>query len=47
MHPKALLELCTELVGLTLRFEHPADATVARYFREHKGLGPRERHTLT
>jgi len=47
MHPKALLELCTELVGLTLRFEHPTDATVARFFREHKGLGPRERHTLT
>ena len=46
MHPKALLDLSTELIGLILRFEHPADAVVARYFRDHKGLGPRERHTL-
>jgi 16S rRNA (cytosine967-C5)-methyltransferase len=29
------------------RFEHPADATVARYFREHRSLGPRERQTLS
>ena len=46
MHPKALLDLSTELIGLILRFEHPADAVVARYFRDHKGLGPRERHTM-
>lgn len=46
MHPKALLDLCTELIGLILRFEHPVDAVVARYFRDHKGLGPRERHTM-
>ena len=47
MHPKALVEACAELVGLTLRFEHPADAVVARFFREHKALGPRERATIT
>ena len=46
MHPKALLDACAELVRLTLRFEHPADATVSRFFRDHKGLGPRERATL-
>ena len=46
MHPKALLEACSELVRLTLRFEHPADATVSRFFREHRGLGPRERATM-
>ena len=26
-----------------LRFEHPADQVVARYFREQRSLGPRER----
>ena len=46
MHPKALLEACAELVKLTLRFDHPADAVVSRYFREHRSLGPRERATL-
>ena len=46
MHPKALLDACAELVGLTLRFEHPADSVVSRYFRDHRGLGPRERATL-
>ena len=46
MHPKALLDACAELVRLTLTFEHPADAVVSRYFRDHRGLGPRERATL-
>lgn len=46
MHPKALLDACAELVALTLRFEHPADAVVSRYFRDHRSLGPRERATL-
>ena len=46
MHPKALLEACSELVRLTLKFDHPADATVSRFFRDHRGLGPRERATL-
>ena len=47
MHPKTLLVACSDLVALTLRFDHPADATVARFFREHKSLGPRERATMT
>ncbi len=46
MHPKALLDACAELVKLTLKFDHPADAVVSRYFREHRSLGPRERATL-
>ncbi len=46
MHPKALLEACSELVRLTLKFDHPADATVSSFFRDHRGLGPRERETM-
>lgn len=46
MHPKALLDACAELVRLTLKFDHPADAIVARFFRDNRGLGPRERATL-
>ena len=46
MHPKALLDSCAELVRRCLTFEHPADAVVSRYFREHRALGPRERATL-
>ena len=46
MHPKALLEACAELVRLTLKFDHPADAIVSRFFRDNRGLGPRERATM-
>ena len=46
MHPKALLDACAELVKLTLRFEHPADGVVSRFFRDNRSLGPRERATL-
>jgi len=46
MHPQTLLDLCTDLVRLTLKFDHPADAIVSRFFRDHRGLGPRERATL-
>ena len=46
MHPKALLDACAELVRLTLSFEHPADAVVSRFFRDHRNLGQRERATL-
>ena len=46
MHPKALLEACSELVRLALKFDHPADAIVSRFFRDHRGLGPRERATM-
>ncbi|HSH92250.1 MAG TPA: RsmB/NOP family class I SAM-dependent RNA methyltransferase [Ramlibacter sp.] len=46
MHPKALLDACAELVKLTLKFDHPADQVVSRYFRDNRSLGPRERATL-
>lgn len=47
MHPKALLDASSELVRLCLQFDHPTDAVVARFFRDHRQLGPRERATLT
>lgn len=46
MHPKDLLDACAELVRLTLKFDHPADAVVSRFIRENRGFGPRERATL-
>lgn len=46
MHPKVLIDACAELIRLTLTFEHPADAVVSRFFRDNRGLGPRERATL-
>jgi 16S rRNA (cytosine967-C5)-methyltransferase len=47
MHPKAILEACAELVREALLFDHPADAVASRFFRAHRGLGPRERATLS
>ncbi|MEO8248332.1 MAG: RsmB/NOP family class I SAM-dependent RNA methyltransferase [Burkholderiales bacterium] len=53
MHPNALLDACADLVRLTLRFEHPADAVVSHYFRDQRkgrnahAFGPRERALLT
>ena len=53
MHPNALLDAASELVRLTLRFEHPADAVVSHFFRDQRqsrgghSFGPRERATLT
>ena len=46
MHPKALLDAATELVRRVLLLDHPADAVVSRFFREHRALGQRERATL-
>ena len=46
MHPRALLDASADLVGLVLRFDHPADAVVSRFFRDHREFGPRERATL-
>ena len=47
MHPNTLLDACASLLRELLRFDHPADAVVARFFREHRSHGPRERATLT
>ncbi len=46
MHPNALLELTTELLRSVLTFDAPADGLVSLFFRKHRDLGPRERHTL-
>ncbi|MCU0763997.1 MAG: RsmB/NOP family class I SAM-dependent RNA methyltransferase [Hydrogenophaga sp.] len=47
MHPKALIDEAAALLEQVFRFDHPADAVVSRYFREHRALGPRERATLS
>lgn len=46
MHPNALLELATELIHQVLQLKHPADGVVSDFFRQHRALGSRERHTL-
>ena len=46
MHPNALLELATELLHRVLQLQHPADNVVSDFFRQHRALGIRERHTL-
>ena len=46
MHPSALLDLATELLQRVLKLEHPADGVVSDFFRQHRALGSRERHTL-
>ena len=47
MHPNALLDASSDLIGQALTFEQPSDAVAARFFREHRQLGPRERATLS
>lgn len=46
MHPNALLDLATDLLKQVLSFAQPADAVVSAFFRKHRALGARERHTL-
>jgi 16S rRNA (cytosine967-C5)-methyltransferase len=46
MHPNVLLDLTTDLLRAVLRLDQPADGVVSAFFRQHKTLGPRERHTL-
>jgi 16S rRNA (cytosine967-C5)-methyltransferase len=46
MHPNALVELATELIHRVLQLQHPADGVVSDFFRQHRTLGSRERHTL-
>ena len=46
MHPNALLDLATELLREVLKLDQPADSVVSSFFRQNKGLGPRERQTL-
>ncbi|HRD98456.1 MAG TPA: RsmB/NOP family class I SAM-dependent RNA methyltransferase [Rubrivivax sp.] len=46
MHPNALLDLTTELLRSVLKLDAPADGLVSLFFRKHRDLGARERHTL-
>ena len=46
MTPRALLDACSGLLGEVLRFDAPADNAVSAFFRQHRVLGARERHTL-
>ena len=46
MHPTSLLELCGDLLRALLRFDAPADGVLSAFFRGHRTLGPRERHTV-
>nr|WP_295080298.1 RsmB/NOP family class I SAM-dependent RNA methyltransferase [uncultured Roseateles sp.] len=46
MHPNALLEMSSELLREVLKLDAPADTVVSAFFRQHKGLGQRERHAL-
>ncbi|MBK9364172.1 MAG: RsmB/NOP family class I SAM-dependent RNA methyltransferase [Rubrivivax sp.] len=46
MHPNALLDLATDLLRQVLKLDQPADGVVSTFFRKHKALGARERHTL-
>ncbi len=46
MHPNALLDLTTDLLRAVLRLDAPADGTLSAFFRQNRGLGPRERHAL-
>ena len=46
MHPNALIELATDLLHNVLQFSLPADRVVSDFFRRHRHLGPRERHSI-
>ncbi len=46
MHPNALLDLASDLLRAVLRLDQPADGVVSAFFRQHRDLGARERHTL-
>jgi 16S rRNA (cytosine967-C5)-methyltransferase len=46
MHSNALLDLTAELLRAVLKLDQPADGIVSAFFRQHRGLGARERHTL-
>jgi 16S rRNA (cytosine967-C5)-methyltransferase len=46
MHPNALMDLATDLLRQVLKLDQPADTVVSAFFRKHRALGQRERHTL-
>lgn len=46
MHPNALLDIAADLLAAVSKLDAPADGVVSAYFRQHRELGQRERHTL-
>lgn len=46
MKPSQLLDLASDLLRAVLKFDAPADGVVSAFFRQHKTLGQRERHSL-
>ena len=46
MHPGALIDLTVTLLQAVLRLDQPADRMVSAFFKTHRSLGPRERHSL-
>ena len=46
MNPARVLELASQLVHEVLHSGHAADRAVSAFFRQHRELGPRERHAL-
>jgi len=46
MRPNSLIDHAAQLLRAVLKFDAAADATTASYFRQHRSLGPRERHAL-
>lgn len=44
--PRDLLGHTADLLKAVLAFAEPADRVVSSYFRQHRGLGPRDRHVL-
>ncbi len=50
MHPKELIELCAHAVESVLKFDHPADAVLAKFLhdsRKRHAIGARDRFAVT
>jgi 16S rRNA (cytosine967-C5)-methyltransferase len=44
--PTSLLNVVQQLLQQALKFEQPTDSLLGQHFREHRGLGSRERHLV-
>ena len=47
MQIQAFVSLGSQLLSQVLQFKHPADGAVSQFVRDHRQLGPRERHALS
>jgi 16S rRNA (cytosine967-C5)-methyltransferase len=46
LNAKSLIDQCALALAQVLSFNHPSDATLSKFFREHRYLGSRERSTV-